>query len=110
MNDCDIIIDENIQDINISISDNLENINVSIDNTSPNLQQFYATLQNLNIIYSLSSKWQETSEEMDTLQETLSSKWQETFIEMDTLQNDLSANWQDTYEKTKSGIIDGGLC
>jgi hypothetical protein len=47
---------------------------------------------------------------MDTLQNGLTAKWDETSYEMDTLQVNLSANWQDTYEKSKSGIIDGGFC
>jgi hypothetical protein len=40
----------------------------------------------------------------------LTSKWQETTIEVDTIQNSLSTNWQNAYIKVDSGIIDGGYC
>lgn len=80
-----------MSDINIVINDSTENITVNVDSNSPNLQQFYNTLQNINLLYSLSSKAIETAEEMDTLQESLSSAWQE------------------TYEVVNTGIVDGGF-
>jgi hypothetical protein len=110
MNDCEIIIDDNTEIVDISINDNIDNINVNIDNSSPNIQQFISSLNNLNIIYSLSAKWQETSYEMDTIQDALSAKWQETAYEMDTIQDPLSANWEYAYNSVKLGIIDGGFC
>ena len=82
-----------MSDINIVVNDSTENIVVNIDSSSPNLQQFYNVLQNINLLQSLSAKSVETIIEMDTLQETL------------------SANWQGTYEIVDSGAIvaDGGF-
>lgn len=70
-----------MSDVNIVINDNVENITVNIDDSSPNIQQFYATL---SIINSLSSKFIETAVEMDTLQDTLSSNWQEIYEIVDS--------------------------
>jgi hypothetical protein len=106
MSDCTIIINEEVDPVNVSINEEIDPITVVIDSgpSIPVLADF------LSVFLSNSSKWVETSGEMDTLQNGLTAKWDETSYEMDTLQVNLSANWQDTYEKSKSGIIDGGFC
>ena len=40
----------------------------------------------------------------------LTSKWQETSFEVDTIQNNLSSNWQEAFDLSKNKIIDGGYC
>ena len=82
MSDINIVINDSTE--NIVINDSTENIVVNIDDSSPNLQQFYNALQNINLLYSLSAKSIETINEMDTLQETLSSNWQETYEIVDS--------------------------
>lgn len=48
----------------------------------------------LNVLEGLSSKWIETAQEMDTLQDDLSSNWESTFLEVSS---------------HSSHVIDGGL-
>jgi hypothetical protein len=40
----------------------------------------------------------------------LTSKWQETTYEMDTIQDPLSSHWDYAYDVVKSRLIDGGFC
>jgi len=126
MSDCNVVIDQNI-----------ENINVIIDDKNPNLGAYYTLLSNINSNYnnisnatnnvmmlsakwvetaiemdtlqeSATAKWVETAIEMDTLQEAATAKWIETAIEMDTLQIGFSGSWQDTTEYISKGVIDMG--
>ncbi len=48
----------------------------------------------LNVLEGLSSKWIETAQEMDTLQDNLSSNWESTYLEVSS---------------HSSHVIDGGL-
>ena len=40
----------------------------------------------------------------------LTSKWQETAYEMDTIQDPLTSHWDYAYDVVKTGLIDGGFC
>ena len=74
---------------------------------SANWQETYDEVNTMQ--YTLTSNWQETYEEMNLIQ-PLSSNWQETFIEVNTIQNTLSSDWQKSFEYINNGItIDGGL-
>jgi hypothetical protein len=97
-----------MNDLNISINESKNDINIIIDDSSPNLQQFYSILRDINILCSLSSRSLETIEEVDTMQESLTAKWQETIEEVDTMQESLTAGWQETYVFYNKGIVNGG--
>lgn len=117
MKDCnDIIIDDTLINNDIIIDDTILNTQVFIDDSTPNLNAFYtlinkfsSSIESLNYIESLTAKWIETADEMDTYVQPLTSKWIETAIEMDTLQEAPTGNWQGVYEYIEKGVIDAGF-
>lgn len=74
--------------INVDVNNTVNDINIIIDDSSPNVAELYTTL---NLLRTLSSKFVETSVEMDTLQDTL------------------SAGWEETYQFIDTGIVDAGF-
>ncbi|MEN9445622.1 MAG: hypothetical protein RL728_134 [Bacteroidota bacterium] len=106
-----IIIEEQpTNNINVIVNDALPTfhlINSYINNLSSNLQKFELASNN---IISNSAAYLNIEEvnEVNFIQ-SLTGNWQETFEEMNTIQQQFSANWQNTTEIYNDPIVDGGF-
>lgn len=99
----------------------IKNITVIIDDKSPNIFEYFTLFQNLTSNYNniadattnimnYSSLYLNQNE-IDRLNLIipLSAKWEETYNEVNTIQYNLSSSWQNTTEIINSGIVNGGF-
>jgi hypothetical protein len=103
----------------ITIEQSSNNINVIIDNNSPNILQYYKLLNSIqnnyekfetastNIISNSAAYLNPEHKQILSHVGLLTSNWQETFHEVNTIQDNLSANWEKTYQNM-TPIVDGG--
>jgi hypothetical protein len=103
----------------LTIEQTSNNVTVIIDNSSPNILQYYKLLNSIqnnyekfdvvstNIVSNSAAYLNPEHKEMLSHIGLLSSNWEETFHEVNTVQNQLSANWEKTYQNMDM-IVDGG--
>jgi hypothetical protein len=102
-----------------TITHNSNTVTVIIDNNSPNILQYYKLLNSIqnnyekfevastNIISNSAAYLNPEHSEALSHVGLLTSNWQETFHEVNTVQNELSANWEKVYQSMDM-IVDGG--
>jgi len=106
-------------EISVSVDNNQDNIVVYIDETGVGIRPILNFISLLSSNYNInqqvmstvltnSAAWQETYEEVNTIQNSISADWNDTFQEVNTIQEKLSAQWQKSYERVELGIVDGG--
>ena len=109
----ELIVNESETVNEVVINDTISNTQIIIDGVSPNLNPIYSLLSSFQNSYTnlllLTSKWQETAEEMDNYIQPLTGKVIETIYEMDTLQVATTGNWQETYEYINRGVVHAGF-
>jgi hypothetical protein len=103
----------------VTIEQSANNVTVIIDNNSTNILQYYKLLSSIqnnyekfdaastNIISNSAAYLNSEHKETLTHVGLLTSNWQETFHEVNTVQNQLSANWEKAYQNMDM-IINGG--
>jgi hypothetical protein len=104
----------------IVVNNQTSEISIIIDDTTTNLLSYRDLLKNLeknynkieqatnNIIANSSAYLNlEEVQEVNFIQ-TLTGKFIETVNEMDTIQQNFSANWQETAEYINLGVVDAG--
>jgi hypothetical protein len=101
---------------------NNDNITVVIDTEGPNLYPVSQLIENLlknydkindaanNIIANSSVYLNPDEVEKLNYVQSLTSFWQETTQEMDTVQTALSSTWQETTNYINTGVLDAGFC
>lgn len=105
----------------VVVNENTSEVTVIIDTVGPNLYPVVDFLNKLelnynrfeeavNNIYTNSARYlnQEQIQQLALIQ-TLSSGWEETYTEVNTIQQDLSTTWQNTSDYVAVGIVDGGF-
>jgi hypothetical protein len=109
----ELIVNESETVNEVVINDTISNTQIIIDDVNPNLNAIYTVLSSFQNSYTnlllLTSKWQETAEEMDNYIQPLTAKAVETAYEMDTLQIAATGNWQGVYEYIDRGVVDAGF-
>lgn len=98
----------------LTIEQSSNNVTVIIDNSSPNILHYYKLLNSIqnnyekfdiastNIMSNSAAYLNPEHKEVLSNVGLLTSNWQETYHEVNTIQNYLSANWENTT------ILDGG--
>jgi len=98
----------------LTIEQSSNNVTVIIDNSSPNILHYYKLLNSIqnnyekfdiastNIMSNSAAYLNPEHKEVLSNVGLLTSNWQETYHEVNTIQNHLSANWENLT------IIDGG--
>jgi hypothetical protein len=105
---------------NIIVNENISEVSIIIDNQGPNLSPFSELLKKLNLnydkfenaannIHANSAAYLNLDEiNQLTVIQSASSSWQETYQEVDTIQQNLSSGWQNNTVFIDTGIIDAG--
>jgi hypothetical protein len=104
-----IIVDNKISETTIIVDENVTNL-LPYRKLLRDLEQNYSKIENAtnNIIANSSIYLNlEEVEEVNFIQ-TLTGKWIETAEEMDTIQQNFSGNWQQTTEYINQGVVDAG--
>jgi uncharacterized phage infection (PIP) family protein YhgE len=88
-------------------SEPLKLLNSYISKLSSNLEKYESVSTNVITNSSTYLNLKEV-EEVNFIQ-TLTSQWDETYNEVNTIQNELTATWQENSEYVLNGIIDAGF-
>lgn len=88
-------------------SDPLKLLNTYISRLSSNLEKY--ELVSTNVISNSTTYLNLQEVEEVNFMQSLTSQWDETYHEVNTIQNQLSTSWQQTSEYISDGIIDAGF-
>ncbi len=88
-------------------SEPLKLLNSYISKLSSNLEKYESV--STNVITNSTTYLNVKEIEQINIIQTLTSQWDETYHEVNTMQNELTANWQENTEYVLNGVLDAGF-
>lgn len=88
-------------------SEPLRLLNSYINKLSSNLEKYESV--STNVITNSTTYLNVKEIEQINIIQTLTSQWDETYHEVNTIQNELTANWQENTEYVLNGVLDAGF-